>query len=68
MYRNSKIKLPEFPLEDVEDFYTYYVQIVGISEELFWNSPINFIKSVVANKSAFDEYINKQIERMNSGK
>lgn len=50
--------MPEFELEDLEDYYTYYVLILGISEDLFWNAEYNFLLSVVENKSAFDSYIN----------
>lgn len=50
--------MPKFELEDIEDYYTYYVLILGISEELFWNAEYNFLLSVVENKSAFDNYIN----------
>ena len=49
--------MPKFELEDIEDYYTYYVLILGISEELFWNAEYNFLLSVVENKSAFDNYI-----------
>lgn len=52
--------MPEFKLEDLEDYYTYYVLILGISEDVFWNCDISFILSVVENKSAFDGFINYQ--------
>ncbi|WP_050638478.1 hypothetical protein [Candidatus Stoquefichus sp. SB1] len=49
--------MPKFELEDIEDYYTYYVQILGISEECFWNMDISFVMSVAENKSAYDSYI-----------
>ena len=50
--------MPKFEIEDIEDCYTYYVLILGISEEIFWNADYSFVLSVVENKSAFDNYIN----------
>lgn len=50
--------MPKYELEDIEDYYTYYVLILGISEDVFWNYDYSFVISVVENKSAFDEYIN----------
>ena len=52
--------MPKFELEEIEDYYTYYVLILGISEDLFWNADISFILTVVENKSAFDNFIDYQ--------
>ena len=51
-------------MEDIEDYYTYYVIILGISEELFWNVDVSFLISVLDNKLAYDNYINycKEVE------
>ncbi len=54
---NKKIKVPEFKLEDVEDYYTYYCLILGLSEKLFWNAELSFMLSVSANKNAYDSFI-----------
>lgn len=61
-YRKSskKIKVPKFELEDVEDYYTYYVLILNLSEELFWNSDFSFLLSVSANKSSYDSFISSE--------
>lgn len=53
-------KIPDFELEDIEDYYTYYVLILGISEEVFWNCDFSFIQSVVENKTAFDNFVEYQ--------
>ncbi len=53
----QKIKIPKFELQDIEDYYSYYVLILNISEELFWNCDYSFILSIVANKIAFENYI-----------
>lgn len=52
------IKMPKFELEDIEDSYTYYVMILGLSEDIFWNADISFVLSVIENKSAFEGYVN----------
>lgn len=49
--------MPEFELEDVEDAYTYYVSVMGISEDIFWHADVAFVKSVVANKAAYDAWL-----------
>lgn len=51
-------------MEDIEDYYTYYVIILGVSEELFWEVDISFLISVLENKLAYDDYINyvKEVE------
>lgn len=54
----KRFKIPKFEIEDIEDSYTYYVLILGISEDVFWNCDINFILSVVENKSAYDGFVN----------
>ena len=54
----KEFKIPKFELEDIEDYYTYYVLILGISEDIFWNADYNFLLSVVENKSAFDGFMN----------
>lgn len=48
--------MPKFELEDVEDFYTYYVLILGISEDLFWHADYSFLLSVLENRTAFDNW------------
>ena len=56
-------------MEDVEDYYTYYVIILGVSEDLFWNVDVSFLISVLENKLAYDDYINyvkeAEIDAMN---
>lgn len=52
--------MPDFELEQVEDFYVLYVHIVGISEEVFWNAPIPFVKTVALNKQAYDGWLARE--------
>jgi hypothetical protein len=51
-------------MEDIEDYYTYYVIILGVSEDLFWNVDLSFLITVLENKLAYDDYINyvKEVE------
>ena len=51
-------------MEDVEDYYTYYVIITGMSEDLFWNVDLSFLLGVLGNKLAYDDYIDyiKEVE------
>lgn len=59
-------------MEDIEDYYTYYVIILGVSEDLFWNVDLTFLISVLENKLAYDDYISyvkeAEIEAMNKRK
>ena len=57
------IRPPKFELEDVEDYYTYYVMILEISEEAFWYCDYSFLLGIVENKVAYDGWLNYQIEK-----
>lgn len=59
----QRYKIPKFKLEDIEDYYTYYVMILKISEDIFWNYDYSFILSIVANKIAFEDYIDYVSEK-----
>ncbi len=50
--------MPDVILEDVEDMYTFYVMILGVNENIFWNADYSFLISVAENKHAFDKYMN----------
>ncbi len=43
-------------LEEVEDFYTYYVQIMEVPEDIFWNANIYFLEQVLENKTAYNDW------------
>lgn len=60
---SNKFKLPKFELFEIEDFYVYYVEILGISENAFWNADIPFLDGVVRNKTAFKNWENSIIEK-----
>lgn len=61
--RKQTIKPPDFVLEDVEDYYTYYVLILEIPEDIFWYADIPFLLGVVENKVAYDGWLNYVLER-----
>lgn len=58
------MKTPKLVFEDIEDYYTYYVLILGMSEDLFWNVDLSFLIGVLNNKIAYDGYMNylKEVE------
>lgn len=47
----------------MEDRYTYYVMILGVSEDIFWYSDVSFVENVVLNKSAYDGWLAYAKER-----
>lgn len=44
-------------MQDVEDYYTYYVIILGMNEDLFWDVDLSFLIGVLENKMAYDDYM-----------
>jgi len=50
-------------LEDVEDYYTFYVLILEIPENVFWYSDVSFVKSVAENKMAYNGWLNYELEK-----
>ena len=56
------VELPDVEFEDVADCYTFYVNVLGVSEDVFWTCDIAFIKATVANKNAFEKWMNRQRE------
>lgn len=52
-----RIKVPDFPIEDIADAYAYYVLILDIPEETFWDADVWFVRSVAANKAAYDRWL-----------
>lgn len=64
------LKMPKFELEDIEDMYTYYVTILKISEDVFWNADFSFLLSVVENKTAYDGFVqySKYLQSKDLGK
>lgn len=61
--KERSIKLPRFELEDIEDYYTYYVLILGIPEKTFYDSDLNFLSAVAANKAAYDGWMNYAVKK-----
>lgn len=54
--------MPKFELEEIEDYFTYYVQILKIPESLFWNADISFVERVTRNKAAYDGWFQSVME------
>lgn len=45
-------------MAEIEDYYTYYVHIVGVSEDIFWNADVSFVRGVADNFGAYDSWKN----------
>ena len=56
--------MPRFDLETVEDLYTYYVQINGSGEELFWYSEYSTLLTILENKRAYENWKSYAEEKM----
>ena len=55
--QSKSVKIPKFELQCWEDYFTYFVIILGISEDIFWNCDISSILTIIDNKAAYDGYI-----------
>ncbi len=66
--KGGAIPLPDVKLESVSDYYTMYVGIMGVSEDVFWFCDIAFVKTVATNKQAYDKWMNRQQELRNGRK
>ena len=60
--KGNAVPLPAYKLCSVTDYYTMYVSIMGCPEDVFWYCDIGFVKRIVANKQAFEKWINRQRE------
>lgn len=49
--------MPKFKMEDIEDIYTYYVMILGMSEDMFWNYDISTVRWIAKDKTAYEGYM-----------
>jgi hypothetical protein len=59
----KRINVPMFELQEIEDYYTYYVQILGIGEDTFWNADYSFLTGIVENYSAYKSWENYAVEK-----
>lgn len=66
--KGGAIKLPDVELSDVSDYYTMYVSIMGVPEDVFWYCDVAFVATVAKNKQAYDKWINRQMELKHGGK
>ena len=55
-------------LEDVEDYYTFYVLILGIPESAFWALDYGALKSIAENKVAYDAWYSDAQARLLEGR
>ena len=59
-------RVPRFELETIEDAYTFYVLILGLSEVLFWTAPISTLRTVADDKTAYDGWRSSEQERLSN--
>lgn len=57
------IRLPKLRLEEPDDYYVYMVEIVGMSEGLFWDADFAFLWDVASGKAAHDAWLAGERER-----
>lgn len=62
--KGSNIRLPEFELQEIEDYYVWYVEIMGISEDIFWNGDIHMVEMIARNKGAYENWKNYAQEKV----
>lgn len=55
--------MPDFPLEDVEDYYTYYVLILDLPDNIFWYCDCSFVRAVAENMAAYNGWRNYTEEK-----
>lgn len=55
-------------LEDVEDYYTFYVLILGIPEGVFWGLDFRALQSIAENKIAYDAWCSDAEARLLEGR
>lgn len=60
---SGTVKVPDFPIEDVADAYAYYVLVLEIPEETFWEADLWFVRAVAADKAAYDLWLSEAMKR-----
>lgn len=48
--------MPKFELEEIEDYYCFFVHMMKISEDMFWYADIYFLDRCVENMAAYDSW------------
>ena len=51
-------------MDEPEDYYVFYVMILGISEDLFWFADWSFVGCVADNKNAYDAWLGHERKRV----
>jgi len=52
---------------EIEDYYTYYVSILGIDEDVFWNADVAFVRNITDNQSAYNAWYNYALSEARNG-
>jgi hypothetical protein len=48
--------MPKIEFESVEDYYTFYVLILGVPEEVFWHFPYKSLMKIADNYTAYKSW------------
>lgn len=59
-----RYRAPDFPIEGVEDAYAYFVLVLGMSEDVFWDADIPFLLAVVDDRNAYEKWSNAVASKM----
>lgn len=55
--------MPSIQIESIEDLYSLYVFIFGISETEFWTLPLASVHEIALNKTALEQWKISEEER-----
>ena len=58
------IKLPPFKLVEPDDYYVYYVLLLEVPEDLFWDADASFLTAVAESKGAYSEWLAGEQDRL----
>lgn len=53
---SSAIRVPKLKLCEPDDYYVWYVLVLGIPEDLFWSADVSLLRDVAESKNVFDKW------------
>lgn len=57
------IRPPKFTLDEIEDYYTYYVLILKIPDHVFWERDLRFLDRIAEDKVAYDAWLRYAVKK-----
>ena len=58
--------MPEVDLIEIEDYYTYYVHILGMDADTFWHADLYMVHAIAKNIEAYTNWKNYAQEKVMS--